>query len=29
MLALKASVDIDMMADGYRKGLPVALERGL
>ncbi len=29
VLALKASVDIDMMADAYRKGLPVALERGL
>lgn len=28
-LALKASVDIDMMADAYRKGLPIALERGL
>ena len=28
-LALKAGVDIDMMADAYRKGLPVALERGL
>jgi beta-glucosidase len=28
-LALNASVDIDMMADAYRKGLPVALERGL
>jgi beta-glucosidase len=28
-LALKATVDIDMMADGYRKGLPIALERGL
>jgi beta-glucosidase len=28
-LALDASVDIDMMADAYRKGLPVALERGL
>lgn len=28
-LALQAGVDIDMMADGYRKGLPVALERGL
>jgi beta-glucosidase len=27
-LALKAGVDIDMMADGYRKGLPIALERG-
>jgi beta-glucosidase len=28
-LALDASVDIDMMADAYRKGLPVALERKL
>ncbi len=28
-LALQAGVDIDMMADGYRHGLPVALERGL
>ena len=28
-LALKAGVDIDMMADAYRKGLPIALERGL
>jgi beta-glucosidase len=28
-LALEAGVDIDMMSDGYRKGLPVALERGL
>jgi beta-glucosidase len=28
-LALKAGVDIDMMAEAYRKGLPVALERGL
>lgn len=27
-LALKAGIDIDMMADAYRKGLPVALERG-
>ncbi len=27
--ALKAGVDIDMMADAYRRGLPVALERGL
>jgi beta-glucosidase len=27
-LALKAGVDIDMMADGYRHGLPVALKRG-
>ena len=29
VLALKAGVDIDMMAECYRKGLPVALERGL
>lgn len=28
-LALDAGVDIDMMANAYRKGLPVALERGL
>jgi beta-glucosidase len=28
-LALDAGVDIDMMADAYRKGLPVALERRL
>src|SRR5580692_4758609 len=28
-LALNAGVDMDMMADGYRHGLPVALERGL
>jgi beta-glucosidase len=27
--ALKAGVDIDMMSDAYRHGLPVALERGL
>ncbi len=27
-LALKAGVDIDMMAEAYRHGLPVALERG-
>jgi beta-glucosidase len=27
-LALKAGVDIDMMADAYRRGLPVALKRG-
>ena len=27
-LALKAGVDIDMMADAYRRGLPVALARG-
>jgi beta-glucosidase len=27
-LALMAGVDIDMMADGYRHGLPVALKRG-
>src|SRR5882762_276937 len=28
-LALDAGVDIDMMSDAYRRGLPVALERGL
>jgi beta-glucosidase len=28
VLALKAGVDIDMMADAYRKGLPRALEQG-
>ncbi len=28
-LALTAGVDIDMMADAYRRGLPVALERKL
>jgi beta-glucosidase len=28
-LALKAGVDIDMMSDAYRHGLPIALERGL
>jgi beta-glucosidase len=27
-LALKAGVDIDMMSDAYRRGLPTALERG-
>src|SRR6202161_4825051 len=27
-LALKAGVDIDMMGDAYRRGLPLALERG-
>ncbi len=27
-LSLKAGVDIDMMADAYRRGLPIALERG-
>lgn len=27
--ALKAGVDIDMMANAYRRGLPTALERGL
>ena len=27
-LALKAGVDIDMMADAYRHGLPIALDRG-
>src|SRR5688572_29214606 len=29
VLSLKAGVDIDMMAEAYRNGLPVALERGL
>ena len=29
VLALEAGVDIDMMANAYRTGLPVALERGL
>ncbi len=29
VLALNAGIDIDMMADAYRKGLPIALERGL
>jgi beta-glucosidase len=28
-LALKAGVDIDMVANAYRDGIPVALERGL
>ena len=28
-LALKAGVDIDMMADAFRHGLPVALKRGV
>ena len=28
-LALKAGVDIDMMSDAYRHGLPTALERGM
>jgi beta-glucosidase len=28
-LALRAGVDIDMMSDAYRRGLPVALDRGL
>jgi beta-glucosidase len=28
-LALKAGVDIDMMSDAYRHGLPVALQRGV
>src|SRR6202795_141137 len=28
-LALKAGVDIDMMAGAYRRGLPIALNRGL
>jgi beta-glucosidase len=27
-LALRAGVDIDMMADAYRRGLPIALDRG-
>src|SRR6202451_1821161 len=27
--ALKAGVDIDMMSDAYRRGLPIALKRGL
>ena len=27
-LALKAGVDMDMMADAYRQGLPIALDRG-
>jgi beta-glucosidase len=27
-LALRAGVDIDMMADAYRRGLPIALSRG-
>jgi beta-glucosidase len=27
-LALKAGVDIDMMADAYRHGLPIAIQRG-
>jgi len=26
-LALRAGVDIDMMSDAYRKGLPIALRR--
>lgn len=29
VLALRAGVDIDMMAGAYREGLPIALERGL
>jgi beta-glucosidase len=29
VLALKAGVDIDMMSDAYRHGLPIALRRGL
>src|SRR5581483_2325636 len=29
VLSLKAGVDIDMMSDAYRNGLPIALERGL
>ncbi|HYK25300.1 MAG TPA: glycoside hydrolase family 3 C-terminal domain-containing protein, partial [Steroidobacteraceae bacterium] len=28
-LALKAGIDIDMMAGAYRRGLPIALQRGL
>ncbi|MGH8219418.1 MAG: glycoside hydrolase family 3 N-terminal domain-containing protein [Steroidobacteraceae bacterium] len=28
-LALKAGIDIDMMAGAYRRGLPIALKRGL
>ena len=28
-LALVAGVDIDMMSDAYRRGLPIALQRGL
>lgn len=28
-LALNAGIDIDMMGDAYRRGLPAALERGL
>jgi beta-glucosidase len=28
-LALEAGVDIDMMSDAYRRGLPTALERGM
>ncbi len=28
-LALNAGIDMDMMADAYRNGLPVALQRGL
>lgn len=28
VLALKAGVDIDMMSDAYRQGLPIALEQG-
>ncbi|MDM0111349.1 glycoside hydrolase family 3 N-terminal domain-containing protein [Variovorax sp. J22R133] len=28
VLALKAGVDVDMMSDAYRKGLPTALEQG-
>src|SRR5580698_3767185 len=28
-LALNAGVDIDMMSDAYRRGLPIALDRGL
>ncbi len=28
-LALRAGVDVDMMGDAYRRGLPIAIERGL
>jgi beta-glucosidase len=28
-LALRAGVDVDMMSDAYRRGLPIALDRGL
>jgi beta-glucosidase len=29
VLALRAGIDVDMMANAYREGLPVAVERGL